>query len=189
MPLLTGPEKVLQAALEEWRLNVTDPHPRITAYYRQGLGWTSEPEYVRVNQSEWCGAFAAWCYRQAGADPALLRSKFASTWRLHDSKIPRVPLDQLAPGDILVITKVPEVRWYGHHICLVTGFDPVSGLIHTIEGNARGRMFNGRVAEGVVQRTRPMTRLPDSARCPISGLPQSSSFAFRAYRPATVGGD
>lgn len=188
---MTGPERVVSAALTEWARIVRDPSPRVTEYIHAGLGWTWEPAYVRNGQFEWCGAFAAWCYAEAGLASAVRRLRFASVYRLGATEerfgpaLPAVQLDALRPGDVLAITRANQAR--GHHICVVERVD--GALVHTIEGNANGQLGDRRTGEGVIRRTRPLRREDANGRCPIYSYAHGGAWAWRAWRPVTVGGD
>jgi hypothetical protein len=96
-----GGELALSVALETWGKRIVDP-PRRTwadAVYDEsrlaidamirgpmGLSWSRcspfRKEYRRDGDFEWCGAFAAWCWRHAGLDPQLAEIYFSSTYRL-----------------------------------------------------------------------------------------------------------
>ena len=88
-------------------------------------------------------------------------------------------------GDIVVVSR--GIKSAGEHITMVRHVD--GGLIHTVEGNARGRLPNGKDGEGVIIRTRPLPTMyggPTPAdrqrfRCPVSGRTQPS-VATWAYR-------
>lgn len=181
---------VLAARIELGRV-VRDPSPRIDDYIRgpSGLGWPTadasfkavEP-YTRDGMFQWCGGFVAHCWGAAGLSADVRRERLASCYRLtlwHGATgSRRIDLDELRAGDILVVGAPRSPR--GSHICLV---ERVEGdIVHTIEGNATGRLGDGTVGEGVVERTRPLRAMP-GATCPISGLPHGRVCARRAYRP------
>lgn len=66
-------------------------------------------------------------------------------------------------GDILLVTQpryLPRYR-YGSHVAIVERWDPAAGVFHTIEGNARGTLANGKVGEGVVRQVRKVGLAPD----------------------------
>jgi hypothetical protein len=141
----------------------------------RGLGWTWEPEvYAGDGTFEWCGAFAAACWRDV--KPELRKLYFASTYRLdryasyqpafgeenvgkgrlygkldeHTTRLPFVP----RAGDILTIG--PAGSGYGKHICLVEYFDDEKLMFHTIEGNGTGLGPKGERQQGVVRAQRPL---------------------------------
>lgn len=171
---------------QEWKCNVFDPRQSdgtlsaktskqlISKYIRDGLGWTWEPAYRGDGDFEWCGAFAAWCWAQAGLRADLRKTYFASTYRLdryaryqsvngeknrgtgrliaemdeHSTSLPWEP----RAGDILLIG--PSGSGYGKHICLVESF--ADGVFKTIEGNGTGRTGDGRHRQGVVRAERKL---------------------------------
>lgn len=193
---------VVDAACAEWGAVIREPTgvlahgaARIDAYIRSPLGggWPSarlpkNPRdtvaYTRDGQVQWCGFFAAWCYGMAGAPRGPRFYRFPSTPRLASRQarlgppLPRVALGDLQPGDVLVVGNGKKPA--GDHITIVLSVR--DGLVYTVEGNARGKLGDGSIGEGVICRTRPLVALPASARCPVSGLAQSMH-AMLAYRP------
>lgn len=150
-------------------------------------GWLDA--YTRDGQTSWCGHFVAACF--GPALPRAVRQRvMASTSRLLDHHaahgILRLPSTEAIPGDVLVVKHHSSKKRAGDHITLVEYVDHKAGLIHTIEGNARGLVPGGArgdkrdAREGVVRRTRPIGRA-NASTCPVSGLPQSSG-AFAIYR-------
>jgi len=173
-----GRSAILRAEME-WSHGIYDPRrseksdraalcrSAIDQYIRLGLGWTWEPPYVGDGDFEWCGAFAAYCWR--GIKPALRKTYFASTYRLdryarygsvngeknrgtgrrlaeldeHSTALPWEP----RAGDILTIG--PAGSGYGKHICLVESY--TDGVFKTIEGNGVGLAPNGHRWQGVVR--------------------------------------
>lgn len=194
----------LRWAVREWAQVVREPTPakangaaRIDSYIRSpmGLAWpsaaladsTDSRAYTRNGQFEWCGAFVARAWGEAGCDEQVRRKRLASTSRLRSTSasmgrpLLRVALDALEPGDILVVTDGRASKPAGTHITLVQSV--ADGLAYTIEGNARGKLGDATVGEGVIMRTRPMVKPADrSAVCPVSALPQLL-WAHLAYRP------
>lgn len=88
-------QKAITAAEAEWKSLVVDPavgtqtvnafhFGRISTYYSDGLGWTWDLPYPGNKMGrEWCGAFAMWCWAQAGLKLKPWRYTFgASTERL-----------------------------------------------------------------------------------------------------------
>jgi|ETNvirnome_2_130_1030620.scaffolds.fasta_scaffold03141_8 hypothetical protein len=195
---------VVATALAEWERVVREPRGeanRVDEYIRGDLGlgwstadainWTPNAPYTRNGMFQWCGAFAAFCWGTAGlrADPVRKKS-WASTVRLYkwaqgSERVVSVP-DGLLPGDVVIVTRGKKKQ--GEHICLVERVDLDAKLVHTIEGNARGRGGDGEVFEGVIRRTRPWPKAlggwgrRGKMRCPVSGLSQSSDIVW-AYRP------
>lgn len=202
MSAVTPGGAAIDVAVHEWGRVVREPAPgrpreaaRIDGYIRGplGLGWPSaatgpddSQAYERNGQFEWCGAFAARCWGAAGLDAEVRRLRFPSTYRLgsteakHGPPLLRVPLDRLQPGDVLVVTDGRKP--WGAHVTLVQSVQAAEGLAYTIEGNARGKLGDGSLGEGVVVRTRPLAHGAGGLVCPVSGLPQSM-WALVAYRP------
>lgn len=141
-------------------------------------GWTWL-DYRGDGDVEWCGLFAAACWRAAGIDPKWLATYWASTYRLDvwaryrnfDEKHPNgkppvgpyrlvanlntestgVPFGPRA-GDVLMIGDGnPEP---GDHICLVESYDPATLTFQTIEGNGVGVGPDGKRRQGVVRAVR-----------------------------------
>lgn len=171
-------------AQEQWARGIWDPRRseqgpgakwarnEIDGYIRHGLGWTWEPPYAGDGDFEWCGAFAAWCWR--GVRPALRKTYFASTYRLDryarygsvngeknrgtgrlladlDERSTSLPFEPRA-GDILLIG--PAGSGYGKHICLVESY--AGGVFKTIEGNGTGVAPTGQRWQGVVRAERKL---------------------------------
>lgn len=141
-------------------------------------GWTWI-DYRGDGDVEWCGLFAAACWRSAGIDPKWLATYWASTYRLdrwatyhnfddrHPNPRPDVgprrlivnmtsvttemPWDPRA-GDILMIGDGTPVC--GDHICLVESYDHTRRVFNTIEGNGVGIGPDGKRRQGVVRGTR-----------------------------------
>lgn len=151
--------------------------------------WDWLKPYKKNGQTSWCGHFVSYCCGEALPE-AFRRSVLASTYRLWqaaaDGQLVRLAPGDARPGDVLVVKHARSDKRWGDHITLVERVDHSAGLVHTIEGNARGRVPGGLIGnaddarEGVIRRTRPMGRA-SRARCPISGLRQSSG-AFAVYR-------
>lgn len=173
----------IDVAFSHWLTDIYDPKSTdvtpdalrckglITQYIQKGIGWTWEPPYRGDGTFEWCGAFAAECWR--GVKPELRKLYFASTYRLDryaryqsafgeknegtGRKI--LELDEstkvsyflsrwtVEKGDILLIGS----KGYGQHICLVESFDRGAGVFHTIEGNGTGDGPQGERQQGVVR--------------------------------------
>lgn len=188
----TVAERVLAAAANEWRRVVREPSPRIDDYIRsaQGLGWPSAEvgvdarpniPYSKNGQFEWCGAFAAFAYGAAGLRPEVRRKHLASTYRLYrwargsGRWLPPNP-EAFTPGDIAVIG--PEGDADGAHVTLVERVIPAShgsgASIATIEGNARGRLGDGSVGEGVIRADRSF---------PYRGIAQRTYRVIFGVRP------
>lgn len=107
----------------------------------------------------WCGAFAGACHAAVEADgvcvdplPRSERVKLLSTYRLHTkARDRRVELDDVGPGDVLVVGKR---KAYGDHITIVVDVLPSGAGWITIEGNAVGGQVGQTRVEGVVCRVR-----------------------------------
>lgn len=172
----SAPEVVLNQALNEWELNIHEPpkgegEPRIDGYIRSNLGlnWSSadvnhldKPTPYTRDSFSWCGAFAAFCYGEV--TPVSLRKKvFPSTYRMYNhwanSSRNRGKTD-IQPGDIVVVwtssnNDIRKKYHYGQHITLCEFID--GDEVHTIEGNAKGEMFDGSTKEGVIKRIRKLS--------------------------------
>jgi hypothetical protein len=194
---------VLAVAQAEWERCVREPRGdvnRVDEYIRGefGLGWgtadainwKANTPYTRNGMFQWCGAFAAFCWGHSGLLAAIRSKKLASTVRLYNwcqgtDRTVSVPGD-LRPGDIVIVTRGKKKQ--GEHICIVERVDLDAKLVHTIEGNARGRGPDGEVFEGVIKRTRPWSvgaggfGRRAKMTCPVSGLKQTSEIVW-AYRP------
>lgn len=171
--------------LRMWHLDVIDPkandHSERAVASRVVIdeiltasGWTWQVPYKADGQVEWCGLFAAACWRAAGIDTKWLATFFASTYRLDvwaryksfGDKPNRKPatgpyrlLVELTPqsqdvpikpreGDILMIGDGSPAA--GDHICLVTGYDEARREFLTVEGNGVGLGPDGKRRQGVV---------------------------------------
>jgi hypothetical protein len=198
-----GPAHLVRA-LAAWREGILEPGQppigdatgqpeRIDDMMRGplGSGWTWRPAYTKNGQAAWCGFFAAWCL--GDAIPSDDRARIMpSTYRLQQAAAARHPgLARLSPteaqpGDVLVVRNARDGKAWGDHITIVERVDPAAGLIHTVEGNARGWVPGARMGvaedcrEGVIRRTRPM-RPGLMPPCPVSGLRQSA-YAHAVYR-------
>lgn len=166
------PAVVLAAARAEMQRGVAEPGtegmpngaPIIDSYIRGplGLAWTTcdvktwKPgvPYTRNGQFAWCGAFAAFCWGEAGLKVALRQKHLAGTGRLyrwaHGTERWVKPRD-LQPGDIAVVG--PQGSGDGEHITIVR--EVRANVIETYEGNAHGLGIGGKRYEGVVVQVRP----------------------------------
>lgn len=170
-----------------------------------GLNWTWEPAYT-PDSYEWCGAFAAYCWRDA--IPVKMRQSFwSSTYRLDrwarylpfENTVNPKPLGDMQPRCIVNLDERSTIdavmtfggtgpragdivlvggvnTGYGKHITLVESFDPGSRTFKTLEGNAYGYGPHNDYRQGVVRATRPLG-LPQ-------GKPNTTYFARRLIRPA-----
>lgn len=183
-----------QEAERLWRLDVIDPRRDdrseqaersrvlIAQFIHEGLGWTDPAEYEGDGDFSWCGAFAAFCWREAGALPEVRKHHFASTRRLDkwagsspaedpvtrrrlvlNATVSDADLAAFAPrpGDLLLVGGADSP--HGSHIGLLTRFDPATKTFTSIEGNGFGEGPNtARPREGLVlvaRRLEPGTRL------------------------------
>lgn len=180
-PRVRRPMTPLELALTEWARGVTDPEARdvgarekasrdaITSYIRDGLGWlrwkdqltgATVDRYSGNRSFAWCGAFAAWCWRDLV--PAEVRfASFASCYRLwelgqNDARWRVKPAD-IRAGDIIVVGGERGKSW-GEHICLALS-SPLAGWVSTVEGNGRGLRHGGSYGEGVVSNLRSLSAL------------------------------
>lgn len=181
----------LAAAIRLWQSDIIDPSAAdIAAGHARALrdraaidailtacGWTWCVPYAGNHRGpEWCGLTAGACWREAGLDPGILRTWFASTYRLfvwanyrafddkHQNRKPAEGPFRVAvkltgavdidarPGDILIVGDgSPEV---GDHITIVEGY--ANGVFSTISGNGGGQGPDGKHREGVVRRDFPL---------------------------------
>lgn len=140
-------------------------------------GWTWI-DYRGDGDVEWCGLFAAACWRVAGIDPKWLATFWASTYRLdrwaryqdfNEHKNPKptqgphrlianldehstdLPWEPRA-GDILMVGDGTPV--FGDHITLVDSWNAATKTFSTLEGNAVGVRFDGKRRQGIVRAQR-----------------------------------
>lgn len=169
-------EDALTWALAEWSATIVDgprgstgqaaarSFGRIDSYIRGplGLGWGSVETgpHARPNVAysgdgsfEWCGAFAARAWERVRAD--VRRRCFSSPYRLHTWAAGSgrlIRLEDARPGDILLIGD-GSPHW-GDHVGLLES--SAGKLWRTVEGNATGKLGNGRRGQGVVRCERPV---------------------------------
>lgn len=158
-----------QEAERLWRLDIIDPRREdhselaersralIAQFIHEGLGWTEPVLYEGDGDFSWCGAFAAFCWRAAGARLSVRKQHFASTrrldkWASEASTADPAPRRRLVlgagvteaelaafspqPGDLLLVG-APDSP-HGSHIALLASFDPVASAFSTFEGNGFG---------------------------------------------------
>lgn len=194
----------VRRALDAWHDGILEPgqpaiggatpRPDIISEFIRGplgIGWGWEKPYQKNGDFEWCGAFAAWCLGDAIKSDDRLRI-MPSAYRLHRAAaaghtgLRRLAPGDAMPGDVLVVRYARGGEPWGDHICMVERVDRSAGLIHTVEGNARGWVTGAAKGdpdacrEGVIRRTRPL-RPGRHAPCPVSGLKQGAH-AFAVYR-------
>lgn len=180
-------QRAVTEATRLWNLDVYDPAtsdhtPRgnasreIISDVIARAGWSWALPYHGNGPPQWCGLFAAACWRTAGLDPKWLATYWASTYRLQlwatyqkfDQKHPnpRTPdsdgrllvnlgarHDSFTPlaGDVLIVGDGdPHV---GDHITLVVAYDSTTGKFDTISGNGGGVGPTGTKREGISRRT------------------------------------
>lgn len=170
-----------------WQLDVYDPSrtdqsPRgiaskaVITKILKDAGWGFATPYRGNGPPQWCGLFAAACWRHAGLDPKWLATYWASTYRLvtwgkyqrFDAKHPNPPpadkdrrvlyaMDENSKllgtdvriGDILIVGDgEPDA---GDHITLVTKWDPIRRVFSTLSGNGAGIGPDGKRREGIVR--------------------------------------
>lgn len=158
----TAGERAVERALIEWRQDIREPRgkvadgPILTRYIREGLGWTWIDDYQN-RAFEWCGAFAAWAWREA-LSAEVRKKHIASTYRLREwarnTSREVGGLSAARPGDIAV---VGERKAWGDHITLIERVEEDGSGAWTIEGNATGEgPTPGAKMEGVIRRFRPV---------------------------------
>jgi CHAP domain len=171
----------------------------------EGLGWDWLPPYQRVNDFEWCGAFASYAWRAAGTAASWRRSFFSSTYRLdlwarylpfEHAANPRPPTgparkwfalnEHTAPSSVVfgpgdgpragdILLVGPTGSDYGAHVTLVESYDSGTGTFTTIEGNGTGLWPTGEHVRGVVR-----------ARRPVGARDGATYHARRLIRPAVT---
>jgi hypothetical protein len=182
--------RAVAEATRLWQADVFDPqrsdksaaadHSRkIIDEILMASGWEWQVPYKGDGQVEWCGLFAAACWRAAGLDTKWLATYFASTYRLdtwaryrdfnpdRPNKKPEqgpyrllaeftdlstdVPFEPQA-GDILMIGDGSPVM--GDHITLVVEYDRARKIFTTLEGNGVGIGPDGKRRQGIVRAER-----------------------------------
>lgn len=183
-------ELAIAEAVRLWKLDVYDPpygdsRPRAKfclevindIIRRAGWGWVT---YKGNGPPQWCGLFAAACWRTAGIDPGWLATFWASTLRLSYwvcyrawNKTPAgapsangsrqwlrverdMPIDEMrfrdgtAPRAGDIVIVGDGTPAEGDHITLLVELD-ATGTFHTISGNGGGVGPDGRRREGIVK--------------------------------------
>ena len=158
----TDGEIALTRGLDEWVQDIVEPtgrvteHPILDRYINQGIEW-AEKSY-KNRDFQWCGAFAAWCWRDA-VRREIRRKCFPSTYRLYTwaYKTERriKDLDSARAGDIVVVGK--NKRW-GDHITIFERWGD-DGEFFTVEGNAWGQTPQSGRREGVIRRARDVDEI------------------------------
>lgn len=179
----------LAFAQAEWEKRIVEPNRRyangaaqIDKYIRLlGLEWPSAaldeddtPEYTRNGQFQWCGAFVAACLKAAGLKreiryyhmPSCSRlyngHRKKGNWANRDSKVRRIPLRKVRPGDIVIVgyfdteknRRKERYKVAGSHITICAEVAADGKSIYTFEGNARGAGPDGKRYEGVIKQQR-----------------------------------
>jgi hypothetical protein len=183
--LLRAGELAAQTAEKLFALNVYDPPANdqsaraiasrsVIDHVLTQAGWGFATPY-HGPEPQWCGLFAATCWRAAGLNPKWLATYWASTYRLalwaqyrnFDAKHPnpapppsdgvRLYVDlqratDIEPraGDVVIVGDGnPAV---GDHITVCCGFDAKTGAVSTVSGNGVGLGPDGKRREGIVRR-------------------------------------
>ena len=159
--------RALAWALEQWASEVREPRGRvedgpILGYvHRSGWSWV---ESYQNKRRAWCGHFAASAWAEAGVKLAPRSKKMVSTYRLSRWAGRSVPLDQVRPGDLIVVGSRKD---WGDHITIA--IEPLGGgAWATVEGNAGGEGPSGDRFEGVIRRTRSRGEIRFAYR-PLAG--------------------
>lgn len=177
-------ERALNEARRLWSLDIYDPkrtdhtmrgefcRAHINAMLR-ACGWDWEVPYAGDGAVEWCGIFAAACWRSAGIDERWLPQFFPSTMRLnawaryqnwneHKNPAPTngdrrmyAPIAANATGlpfvpragDIVIVGDGSP--WCGDHITLCERYSPATRTVTTLSGNGGGVGPNGDRRQGV----------------------------------------
>lgn len=211
-------EIALLTAKRAWLERVIDPPSDDAAYAASrrcidafirspdGLDWGWLAPYSKVNDFEWCGAFAAYAWRAAGVALRSRRDFFSSTYRLdlwarylpfEKTPNPRPAAgpyrqwlalsERSRPADAAfggedppragdVLLVGPTGSDFGAHVTLVERYDAAAGTFTTIEGNGGGAWPSGEHVRGVVRAHRPVGIPP--------GAPAATYHARRLIRPA-----
>lgn len=133
--LATGSSATAQIALSEYETYAGDNG----AKYRTWFGWNS--------WGQWCAVFTSWCAEQAGVTAAGCAPKDAavSNWITWYSEHPEA--GELLDGAETVPQSGDFIIWkreldpdacYESHIGVVTGYDPLTNTVYTVEGNLGG---------------------------------------------------
>jgi hypothetical protein len=180
---VTPGEIALDAAVTEWFRQTYDPANTDTSptaaqskhvicqYINEGLGWALK-EYKGNTTFAWCGAFAAWCWLQAGMTPARAKKfsgpdvpgdPFASTYRLMRAA-QRDPAFQVkvggsVGGDVVIVKSASRPLKFGNHITMALAWAQDRSFVTCVHGNGHGRWPDGSWVEGVVISTFPVTAI------------------------------
>lgn len=177
-------ELAIEEAERLWLLDVYDPpksdkspqadHSRaVISEIVASAGWSWATPYAGNHATEWCGMFAARCWRTAGLDPRWLATFWASTLRMAkwfryakwnetsagtkpktggrmfmrgtDAEFPNGT--QPRAGDIVVVGD--GIPGQGDHITLLVGRE--GNVWRTISGNGGGIGPDGKRREGIVK--------------------------------------
>lgn len=188
-PLLEAGRRAIAEAERMWALDIVDPPKGATSEQAKrslivineiltASGWAWAGPYRHNGPPQWCGLFAATCWRRAGIDPKWLATFWASTLRLsywfsyrawngttagaRSAATPRQSLrvqrdttqfvfrDGTRPraGDLVIVGDGMPTE--GDHITLLVELD-AGGTFHTISGNGGGVGPDGRRREGIVK--------------------------------------
>ncbi len=167
-------ELVIETALKCWKEGIRDPkltdlsqdaeayRARILTFYQKGAGWTWVKRYHGDSaEQQWCGMFAAYCWKAGGLSEDARKHYLPSTYRLRKWGVLEPgrqvkDYQKLHPGDIVVVGGDSGFS-FGSHITLALGHPTKSGFVPTVEGNATGLGPHGEKFEGVVKRRRALT--------------------------------
>ena len=171
-----------------WSLDVYDP-PRADKSARanscraviegiiRGAGWGFTCPYLGNGPPQWCGMFAAACWRAGGIDPSWFATYWASTYRLrcwaryerfdqrHPNPMPATSTDlrmfgelhpgkplpfDPRPGDVVIVGDgEPDA---GDHVTVCVRYDAARRVFETISGNGGGAGPRGDRREGISRR-------------------------------------
>jgi len=175
-------ERAVAEAQRLWSLDVYDPRvaddtengkrcKAIISDIVRDAGWTWAVPYRGDGAVQWCGMFAAACWRTAGIDPQWLATFWASTLRMAtwfryrdwnetsagdrpasggrmimrgtDATFPDGTLPRA--GDIVIVGDGTPAE--GDHITLLERYSP--SVFHTVSGNGGGEGPVGKRREGI----------------------------------------
>lgn len=111
-------QTVIDTAQAEWARDIRDSRKypdsmaRIDEYIRTDVGllWSWLPPYAKDGDYQWCGAFAAVCWRAAGLHQEIAKYAFSSTYRLDRWAAYRQPVAKWAGQQVKIPQTAAEVH-------------------------------------------------------------------------------
>lgn len=192
-PLERAGELAAAEAERMWQLDIIDPPKGASSEQAKrslivineilsASGWSWAGPYTGNGPPQWCGLFAATCWRRAGLDSGWLATFWASTLRMahwfgyrawngtsagqRTAKMPRLALAvrrDMRPHEIVMPDGAPPrpgdivvvgdgTPKEGDHITVLISFDATTGVFRTISGNGGGVGPDGKSREGISRR-------------------------------------